>query len=134
MKEIPNYWGLVRIAISPFLFSILMAGHPINIDGQFQDWENVEISYEDEAGPWWADFANVKITYDQEFLFIYFSFHDGEFLMQDWNAFHLYIDADNNSSTGLDYNGIGAELDWTFGQRQGFFIIMAVVQMFGKMI
>ncbi|MBT3180039.1 MAG: T9SS type A sorting domain-containing protein [Candidatus Marinimicrobia bacterium] len=121
MKEIPNYWGLVRIAISPFLFSILMAGHPINIDGQFQDWENVEISYEDEAGPWWADFANVKITYDQEFLFIYFSFHDGEFLMQDWNAFHLYIDADNNSSTGLDYNGIGAELDWTFGQRQGFF-------------
>ncbi len=73
MKEIPNYWGLVRIAISPFLFSILMAGHPINIDGQFQDWENVEISYEDEAGPWWADFANVKITYDQEFLFIYFS-------------------------------------------------------------
>jgi endonuclease/exonuclease/phosphatase family metal-dependent hydrolase len=54
-------------------------------------------------------------------LFIYFSFHYGEFLMQDWNAFHLYIDADNDSTTGLEYHGIGAELDWTFGQRQGVF-------------
>lgn len=116
-----KFWGLIRIAVSPFLFSILMAGHPITIDGQFHDWENVEIAYADEAGPWGADFADVKITYDQEFLFIYFSFHYGEFLMQDWNAFHLYIDADNDSSTGLDYNGIGAELDWTFGQRQGIF-------------
>jgi endonuclease/exonuclease/phosphatase family metal-dependent hydrolase len=41
--------------------------------------------------------------------------------MQDWNAFHLYIDADNDSTTGLEYHGIGAELDWTFGQRQGVF-------------
>ena len=41
--------------------------------------------------------------------------------MQDWNAFHLYIDADNDSETGLEFNGIGAELDWTFGQRQGVF-------------
>jgi endonuclease/exonuclease/phosphatase family metal-dependent hydrolase len=39
--------------------------------------------------------------------------------MQDWNAFHLYIDADNDSSTGINYHGIGAELDWTFGQRYG---------------
>ena len=99
-----------------------MAGHPINIDGQFQDWENVTLAYSDMAGDGMsADFADVKITYDQEFLFIYFSFHNGEYLMQDWNAFHLYIDVDNDSSTGLDYNGIGAELDWTFGQREGVF-------------
>jgi endonuclease/exonuclease/phosphatase family metal-dependent hydrolase len=56
-----------------------------------------------------------------EFLFIYFSFHYGEYLMQDWNDFHLYIDADNDIATGLEFNGIGAELDWTFGQRQGVF-------------
>ena len=99
-----------------------MAGHPISIDGQFQDWANIPVAYSDMAGDGMsADFANVKITYDMEFLFIYFSFHDGEFLMQDLNAFHLYIDADNDSTTGLEYHGIGAELDWTFGQRQGFF-------------
>ena len=99
-----------------------MAGHPITIDGQFQDWENVPIAYSDIEGDGIsADFANIKVTYDMEFLFIYFSFHYGEFLMQDWNAFHLYIDADNDSATGLEFNGIGAELDWTFGQRQGVF-------------
>jgi endonuclease/exonuclease/phosphatase family metal-dependent hydrolase len=107
--------------VSPFFISFLMAGHPITIDGQFQDWDNVEIAYADEDGTWDADFANVKITYDMEFLYIYFSFHNGEFLMQDWNTFHLYIDADNDPATGLEFNGIGAELDWTFGLRQGVF-------------
>ena len=122
MQNILSSWGLTRMAISPFLVSFLMAGHLITIDGQFQDWENIPLAYSDMAGDGMsADFANVKITYDMEFLFIYFSFHDGEFLMQDLNAFHLYIDADNDSTTGLEYHGIGAELDWTFGQRQGFF-------------
>jgi hypothetical protein len=29
--------------------------------------------------------------------------------MQDWNEFHLYIDADDNDITGSYVNGIGAE-------------------------
>ncbi len=122
MQNILSSWGLTRMAISPFLVSFLMAGHPITIDGQFQDWENVPVAYSDMEGDGMsADFADIKITYDMEFLFIYFSLHNGEFLMQDWNAFHLYMDTDNNSATGLEFNGIGAELDWTFGQRQGVF-------------
>jgi endonuclease/exonuclease/phosphatase family metal-dependent hydrolase len=122
MKNILSLWGLTRMAISPFLISFLMAGHPITIDGQFQDWDNVPVAYSDIEGDGIsADFANIKVTYDMEFLFIYFSFHYGEFLMQDWNDFHLYIDADNDIATGLEFNGIGAELDWTFGQRQGVF-------------
>lgn len=111
--------GLFQLWGSPFLFSILIAGHPITIDGQFQDWDDVELAYEDESGPWAPDFANIKITYDMDFLFIYFNFHEGEFLLQDNNAFHLYIDSDNNSETGYEKNGIGAELQWIFGQRQG---------------
>jgi len=122
MQNILLSWGLTRTAISPFLISFIMAGHPITIDGQFQDWENIPIAYSDmEQDGMSADFADIKITYDMEFLFIYFSFHYGEYLMQDWNDFHLYIDADNDIATGLEFNGIGAELDWTFGQRQGFF-------------
>ncbi len=117
-------WWLIRLACGPFLFSRLIAGHPINIDGQFHDWDNVGIAYSDMEGDGMsADFGDIKITYDMEFLFIYFNFHNGEYLMQDWNAFHLYIDADNNASTGLDFHGIGAELDWTFGQREGVFYI-----------
>ena len=122
MQNILSSWGLTRMAISPFLVSFLMAGYPITIDGQFQDWENVPVAYSDMEGDGMsADFADIKITYDVEFLFIYFSLHNGEFLMQDWNTFHLYMDTDNDSATGLEFNGIGAELDWTFGQRQGVF-------------
>ena len=112
--------GLFHFLGSPFLCSLLWAGHPITIDGQFQDWDNVSVAYADgQADGMSADFADIKITYDMDFLFIYFNFHSGEFLLQDNNAFHLYIDSDHNSETGLDKNGIGAELHWVFGQRQG---------------
>ena len=40
--------------------------------------------------------------------------------MQNWNEFHLYIDSDNNHSTGSYVHGIGAELEWCFGARSGF--------------
>lgn len=102
------------------LCTILLAGHPITIDGLFDDWENVPLSYQDPQDNGMSpDFADLKITYDNEFLFIYFSLHFGELLLQDGNTVHLYIDADNNSQTGGSFDGIGAELDWTFGARSG---------------
>tara|TARA_B000000557_G_C20801625_1_gene455827 strand:+ start:131 stop:1861 length:1731 start_codon:yes stop_codon:yes gene_type:complete len=100
--------------------SLLMAGHPITIDGQFHDWDEVPIIFQDLQGDGDdADFSIVKITYDNEFLFFYFNFFDGEHLMQDWNDFKIYIDSDNDITTGLTFEGIGAELEWTFGQRSG---------------
>ena len=100
--------------------SFIFAGHPITIDGLFDDWAEVPLAYEDPQGDGMSlDFADFKITYDNEFLFIYFSLHYGETLLQDNNAIHLYIDADDDTSTGTPYNGIGAELDWEFGQRSG---------------
>ncbi len=113
--------GLRKLFISPFLLSLILGGHPIIIDGLFDDWQNVPLAYADDYGDDInADFLAVKITYDSEFLFIYFKFHEGEFLMQDWNDFHLYIDADNDSLTGYAFHGIGAELEWTFGERSGY--------------
>ena len=120
-NKINRFKGLRCFFIGPFLFSLLFSGHPISIDGLYQDWEDVPIAYidteDDDLG---ADYSTLKITYDSEFLFIYFNFFNGEFLMQDWNDFHLYIDADNDSSTGHYVHGIGAELDWTFGDRSGY--------------
>ena len=104
-----------------FLFSLLSGGDPINIDGIFDDWASVPTAYIDtENDAFDSDFYKLKITYDNEFIFIYFSFYYGEFLLQNWNNFHLYIDADNDSSTGLNIQGIGAELDWNFGNRSGY--------------
>ena len=103
------------------MFSFLFAAHPINIDGLFQDWENVPILYQDSQNDALeADFYNLKVTYDNNFIFIYFNFYSDEFLLQNWNDFHLYIDADNDSLTGYDIQGIGAELEWNFGSRNGY--------------
>ena len=117
---------IFKIALLAVIFSsFLYSGHPITIDGLFDDWAEVDISYSDSQGDGAdADFADIKITYDNDFLFIYFNVHDGEYLMQDWNEFHLYIDADNDTTTGYYINGIGAELDWLFGDRSGSYYIM----------
>lgn len=117
---------IFKIAFLAVIFSsFLYSGHPITIDGLFDDWAEVDISYSDSQGDGVdADFADIKITYDNDFLFIYFNVHDGEYLMQDWNEFHLYIDADNDTTTGYYINGIGAELDWLFGDRLGSYYIM----------
>ena len=109
------------LIIIPFLSSLLISGHPICIDGLFNDWNDVPTAYQDiENDHIDADYSTLKITYDSDFLFIYINFHDNEFLMQNWNDFHLYIDADNDQSTGTFINGIGAELVWAFGSRSGY--------------
>ena len=117
---------IFKIAFLAVIFSsLLYSGHPITIDGLFDDWAEVDVSYSDSQGDGAdADFADIKITYDNDFLFIYFNVHDGEYLMQDWNEFHLYIDADNDTTTGYYINGIGAEMDWLFGDRSGSYYIM----------
>ena len=110
------------VLILVFCFhTLVFAGHPISIDGLFDDWEQVPITYLDTEGDAVsADYSTLKITYDSQFLFIYFDYFHGEFLMQDWNEFHLYIDADDNDATGHYVNGIGVELEWNFGARSGF--------------
>ena len=118
-RRIISLYRKIRIVF--FFSGLVFAGHTITIDGQFQDWDQVPLAYSDpqSSDQMSADFADVKITYDMEFLFIYFNFYGNEFLLQDWNDFHLLFDTDNNGSTGLAIDGIGAELDWTFGSRSG---------------
>ena len=115
-------FACIKLLITiPFLSSLLISGHPICIDGLFNDWNDVPTAYQDiENDHIDADYSTLKITYDSDFLFIYINFHDNEFLMQNWNDFHLYIDADNDQSTGTFINGIGAELVWAFGSRSGY--------------
>ena len=45
--------------------------------------------------------------------------HSEETLLQNWNNFYLYIDADRDSLTGHPFRGMGAELAWHFGYRTG---------------
>ncbi|MCK4664296.1 MAG: T9SS type A sorting domain-containing protein [Bacteroidales bacterium] len=102
------------------------AAHPIIIDGLFDDWAEVPLAVSDPAGDNnIEDFAELKITNDNDFLFLNFSFFNNEYLLQDWNEIRLYIDTDNNPQTGLSINGIGAELEWCFGCRNGCYHAMS---------
>jgi endonuclease/exonuclease/phosphatase family metal-dependent hydrolase len=119
MKNIPLFFLSISLLVSQ------RNSVPINIDGQFEDWNPVlyisddnSESYDDE------DFYRLRIANDDNFLFIELEFRQNEILMQDWNDIHLFIDVDANSETGLPIHGIGAELDWCFGCRSGQYYFM----------
>ena len=98
----------------------LRAAHPIVIDGLFGDWQEVPVTIMDSEGDYnYDDWAELKITNDDDFIFFKISLHSEETLLQDWNNFYLYIDADRDSLTGHPFRGLGAELAWHFGYRTG---------------
>ena len=98
----------------------LSAGHPIVIDGLWDDWQEVPVAITDPEGDYnYDDWAELKITNDDEFVFFKISLHSEETLLQNWNNFFLYIDADRDSLTGHPFRGLGAELAWHFGYRTG---------------
>jgi endonuclease/exonuclease/phosphatase family metal-dependent hydrolase len=104
-----------------YTLSCAFASDAITIDGQFDDWENIPVLASDPAGDNIVeDFAELKITNDNDFIFFFFSFYNGDQLLQDSNHVTLYIDSDNNSASGILLNGIGADLEWDFGPRLGF--------------
>ena len=86
----------------------------ILVEGTFDDWENIAIAYTDvtgDDGPSSIDFGKLQITNDEEFLF--FRIEVGkEINLQSDNNVTFYIDTDNDPSTGIPFNGIGAELSY----------------------
>ncbi len=98
----------------------------INIDSQFNDWENI-FSFEDEFNDiGGVDFKSISITNDDKFLYIKFeTFEEIDLLDMEFNGEELYdveifIDTDNDSQTGFvpAYNeNIGCELGIMFNQR-----------------
>ena len=98
----------------------LRAAHPIVIDGLFDDWQEVPVTITDPEGDYnYDDWAELKITNDDDFIFFKISLHSEETLLQNWNNFYLYIDADRDSLTGHPFRGLGTELAWHFGYRTG---------------
>ena len=97
MKELRKLYFILSLT----LIQISSASHPIAVDALFEDWAEVSVAYEDPAGDGSnGDFGQLKITNDDDFIFFSLEFLDGEQLMQDWNNFHLYIDADDDVNTG----------------------------------
>jgi endonuclease/exonuclease/phosphatase family metal-dependent hydrolase len=108
-------------------FSVFAAAQsaPIVLDGRFDDWTAGLTTFSDTpesiSG---IDLLNCQVTNDADFLYIKLEV-DTEFDLTDnlvaQNLF-LYIDADNNSSTGFNVQtGFGSELGINFNSLFAYF-------------
>ncbi|MFT5723505.1 MAG: endonuclease/exonuclease/phosphatase family metal-dependent hydrolase [Bacteroidia bacterium] len=111
------------LVLIPLLFCTLF-GHAQNrilVDGEFKDWAKHPTTYTDAAGDGGSsgiDFGKAQIFNDADYIFFYVE-TGTEINLQDLNDVVIYIDIDNNTSTGTSKNGIGADLSYTFGDRSG---------------
>lgn len=85
----------------------------IQIDGDFSDWEGVEVvtSDPDDAGPETgahADFKDVSIASDNDFVYLHFTLWRAGDPFIFYN--NIFVDADNDVTTGYAFNGLGSEL------------------------
>ena len=91
---------------------------PITIDGVFDDWTPDLTTFVDTSETISGiDFLEIQVTNDNEFLFIKIK-ANAEFDLTDNQILHelgIFIDTDNNSSTGFDIQqGYGSELGILF--------------------
>ncbi len=89
------------------------------VDGLYTDWSEDNVSIEDAFDVQDLDIRKVWIANDEERLYVRFDANE-EFDLQDDEDVALFIDADNDPSTGFSVNGIGAEISYYFGDRDGF--------------
>ncbi|MEM9410805.1 MAG: endonuclease/exonuclease/phosphatase family protein [Planctomycetota bacterium] len=95
---------------------------PISIDGSFDDWEGVTPHYVDafgDADNSGFDFGRLWLADDDDFLFIRIETATEDNWNNNTNV-RLYIDTDLDGTTGMPIGGIGAELEWRFGEGMGF--------------
>ena len=103
-------------------FAISLSGQTrILVDDDFSDWQNIPPAYIDASGDQGfsnIDFGSLWIYNDEDYLF--FNIEVGfETNLQEFNEVTIYIDTDNDNSTGVSVNEIGADLSYTFGERIG---------------
>lgn len=108
--------ALVALLAAPAARADLM---PIQLDGYFSDWTEVQPLHTDPAGDGGTvDFRAVAVANDQDFLYLRFEV-TGNVQPDEQQSMELYLDTDLNAATGTSFGGIGAELVWKFGTRNG---------------
>jgi hypothetical protein len=119
-------------AITGFTLALVVASVPapargqtaaISIDSLFEDWTAVPVALVDPAGdsgPGEIDFGRVWLADDPRFFFVRVELGIDVDPSEN-NDLRLYLDTDADSGTGLPIAGLGAELEWRFGARNGTF-------------
>ena len=91
----------------------------ISIDGLYDDWKDSDFSVEDAFDVQDVDIRKVWVSNDADRLYIRIDANE-EFDLQDDEDISIFIDADNDPSTGFSRNGVGAEFSYYFEEREGF--------------
>lgn len=94
----------------------------IILDDTFDDWNSEVVRYTDPSGDVPSsniDFTDIRISNDDRFLFLYVQLNR-EINIQENNDITILIDIDNDINTGRKISGIGADIVYTLGKRQGF--------------
>ena len=107
-----------------FFLLILLFGFTVQaqiyIDGNFDDWQGVPVMTDPigDDGVTNIDFGEIQISNDDQNLYVRFTVNK-EINLQSDNSLRLSIDTDNNVSTGTSYDGMGVDLRFDFGDRDG---------------
>ena len=90
---------------------------PIVVDGKGDDWAELSERY-DDTGDGNIGIERLWMAHTEQHLFLRLRIGQPIDLLED-NNLTLYLDTDNDPTTGEAALGLGAELQWTFGQRTG---------------
>lgn len=93
----------------------------IVVDGRFADWEGIDPVFQSEApgsSMGTLEIENVWASSDQDRLYLRIKF-SASTLLQGNSGVVLYVDTDGDTDTGTTVDGIGAELSWSFSDREG---------------
>lgn len=102
-------------------FAWSLSAQEIIIDGDFRDWDAVDVAFTDDANDGQnngIDLQKIWIADDEDYLFI--RFQTGKVInLQEDNDLKLVIDVDADLNTGRKLNGVGADIIYYFGERYG---------------
>ncbi|NNE14774.1 MAG: hypothetical protein HKN51_07340 [Saprospiraceae bacterium] len=118
INKTSNKLNLILYIILSCPYFIMAQSILLNED--HSDWENVDLVSSDFDDGQFIDIRELKIANDDNYLFLRFSF-DQEIILQDENDITLYLDIDNEITTGNSFNGMGADIIFNFGQKRGNF-------------
>lgn len=96
------------------------ASPPITLDGRFDDWNDRAVAASDPAGEGGLDLVELRLA-DEPDWFQMLLTASGDFDLSDDNDLVLLLDTDRDPGTGLQVEGIGAELRFVFGARSGHY-------------
>lgn len=110
----------VLAAASPAVAGDAAAGR-IVLDGDLSDWNARDSVYRDrqgDGGEPGVDLRLLSIAHDERYLYLRLELA-AELALQRDNPLALFLDLDGDAATGRRVHGLGAEIEWRFGERRG---------------